>query len=106
MALTLLQFDFPATGPWGDEMATAYAGLANQLAETPGLIWKIWTENAETNEAGGIYLFTDEGSADNYVKEHTLRLQSFGITNIRAKKFAVNQALTEITRGPILAAAS
>jgi hypothetical protein len=106
MALTLLQFDFPANGPWGDEMAAAYAGLAQHLAQTPGLIWKIWTENSETNEAGGIYLFADEASADNYVREHTLRLQSFGITDIRAKKFAVNQSLTEITRGPILTAAS
>ncbi len=105
MALTLLQFDFPVSGPWGNEMAIAYTELAYQLAQTPGLIWKIWTENPKTQEAGGIYLFEDEASAERYVQEHTARLQSFGIKDIRARRFAVNQPLTEITRGNIPVAA-
>lgn len=99
MALTLLQFDFPVAGPWGNEMAIAYTELAYQLAQTPGLIWKIWTENPDAQEAGGIYLFEDEASAERYVQEHTARLQAFGIDNIRAKQFTVNQPLTKITRG-------
>jgi hypothetical protein len=105
MAPTLLQIDFPVNGPWGPEMATAYMDLAHQLSQTPGMLWKIWTENPDTKEAGGIYLFENEASADAYLQEHTVRLHSFGIENIRAKKFQVNQALTEITRGYIPAAA-
>lgn len=38
---TLVQFDFPMQGPWGEEMAGAFHGLAEMIAETPGLRWKV-----------------------------------------------------------------
>lgn len=98
MAVKVLQIDFPTEGPWGDEMSKAYADLATHLAKTPGLLWKIWTENEKTNEAGGIYLFEDEASAKNYLTEHTARLQSFGITKIRSKIFDINLPLSEVTK--------
>ena len=101
MALTLLQIDFPYAGPWGEEMAAASRGLAEDIARTPGLRWKIWTENAATGRAGGIYLFDDAVSAEAYLGMHTERLAGFGITGIRAETFAVNEALTRIDRGPI-----
>jgi hypothetical protein len=99
MALTLLQIDFPATGPWGNAMAEAYAPLAALIAQTPGLLWKIWTEDEATQTTGGIYLFTDRDTAEAYLAVHTERLTSFGITDIRAKLFAVNAPLTAITHG-------
>ncbi|WP_432559609.1 monooxygenase [Granulicoccus sp. GXG6511] len=98
---TLVQFDFPANGPWGAEMSAAYAPLADDIAAEPGLRWKIWTENAETQTAGGIYLFDDAESAKAYAEKHTARLQSFGITDIRALFFDVNEALSGTTRGPL-----
>ena len=58
----LLQVDFPFTGPWGDEMAAGMEALAVSIAQEPGLLWKIWTENRETDEAGGIYLFAGAAS--------------------------------------------
>lgn len=99
MAMTLLQIDFPANGPWGDAMAAAYSGLAAVIAETPGLLWKIWTEDEANHCTGGIYLFVDRPFAEAYLAIHTARLASFGITDIRAKLFAVNTPLTAITRG-------
>ena len=42
---TLVQFDFPMQGPWGDEMAAAFRDLATIIGRSPGLRWKIWTEN-------------------------------------------------------------
>ncbi len=51
---TLLQIDFPMDGPWGDEMTAAFGGLAEDIAATAGLRWKIWTQNRETGEGGGI----------------------------------------------------
>ena len=48
-------------------MTHALKGLAESIAQEPGLIWKIWTENAATHEAGGIYLFTDRASAEAYL---------------------------------------
>ena len=105
MALTLLQFDFPAEGPWGAAMAEAYAGLAQQIAAAPGLLWKVWTENPATGEAGGIYLFADEASAEAYEALHTGRLRGFGITQINVKRFAVNEALSYVTRAPLASGA-
>ena len=68
--------------------------------ERARLLWKIWTENATDRTAGGIYLFTDEASARTYCDMHTKRLQSFGVSGIRALFFDVNTALTATTRGP------
>ena len=90
---TLLQTDFPSAGPFGAHMSEAYA--------EPGLVWKIWTENATEQTAGGIYLFTDEASAHAYATMHTKRLESFGVTGIRALYFDVNEPLTATTRGPV-----
>lgn len=98
---TLVQFDFPAQGPWGAEMAAAYADLATNIAAAPGLRWKLWTENAEAQMAGGIYLFDDLESAQTYAALHTSRLESFGIDNIRALFFDVNEDLSHTTRGPL-----
>lgn len=101
MTKKLVQIDFPADGPFGEEMSTAYKELAESIEKEPGLIWKIWTENAETKEAGGVYYFEDEESAKKYVEMHTKRLQSFGISGIRSKMFDVNEKLTAITKGPM-----
>jgi hypothetical protein len=101
VAATLLQFDFPASGPWGEAMAGAFGDLAQSIAEAPGLLWKIWTENEATGEQGGIYLFADAESAEAYRVMHTARLASFGITGVRAKTFLVNGPLSAVTRGPV-----
>ena len=49
---TLVQFDFPMKGPWGEYMAVAFRDLADIIGRAPGLQWKIWTEN-ESEETGG-----------------------------------------------------
>lgn len=94
----LLQIDFPYNGPFGAEMAAAFSPLAESIAQERGLLWKIWTENSETNEAGGIYLFEDKPSAETYLKMHTARLESFGVQGIRSKLFSVNEPLSHLTR--------
>lgn len=97
----LLQVDFPYNGPWNEEMVTAMRELADSIAKEPGLVWKIWTENKDSNHAGGVYLFTDKESAQNYLTMHTQRLQSFGIAPINAMIFEVNQALSLINKAPL-----
>ena len=97
----LLQVDFPYNGPWHEEMATAMRELAESISKEPGLVWKIWTENKDSNRAGGVYLFTDEKSAQNYLAMHTQRLQSFGIAPVNAMIFEVNQALSLINKAPL-----
>lgn len=97
----LLQVDFPHQGPWGDEMTSAFSGLAESIANEPGLIWKFWTENQATGEAGGVYLFEDLPSADAYLAMHTQRLQSFGVLLVNGKIFQVNEPLSQIDRAPL-----
>ena len=79
-------------------MTAAMDGLARSIAQEPGFIWKIWTENRATQEGGGIYLFTDEESARAYIAKHSARLKGFGIENINAKIFDVNIPLSQITK--------
>ena len=97
----LLQIDFPFSGPFGHQMAEALRELAVSITEEPGFIWKIWTENDPEKEAGGIYLFETEETAKAYLVKHTERLKGLGITEVHAKIFDVNEALSQITNGPI-----
>lgn len=97
----LLQVDFVDDRPTAGDNTTALTALAHNIAQTPGLIWKIWTENPATREAGGIYLLEDEAYLDAYLTMHTERLKSMGIREINAKKFQVNEPLTAITRGKL-----
>ncbi len=99
MPLMLLQIDFVDDRPTAGDKTAALTELAHNIAQAPGLLWKIWTENPDTREAGGIYLFEDEASLDAYLTMHSQRLQGMGIGQINAKKFQVNEPLTAITRG-------
>ncbi len=98
----ILQVDFPHDGIFGEEFSKAFVDLANDIAFEDGLLWKIWTENEQTKEAGGIYLFSNEEDAKRYLKKHTNRLESFGYKNIRAKIFSVNEPLSLITKAGFL----
>ena len=97
----LLQFDFPHSGPFGDQMVDALKGLAKSIAEEPGFVWKIWTENEAENAAGGIYLFENEETAKTFLDKHTARLADLGISGVRAKMFDINETLSRLTKAPI-----
>lgn len=97
----LLQIDFSFQGPFGKQMSDQFSDLAHSISESPGLIWKIWTENKDTKEGGGIYLFENEETAKAYLEIHTARLKGFGIPEVNAKIFDVNEGLSKITHGPV-----
>lgn len=59
-SLLQIHFNFPAQ-MMGPALTTAAMPLADSITREPGFISKIWTENPRTGEAGGIYLFEDEG---------------------------------------------
>lgn len=94
---TIVQFDFPYSGPWGKEGEEVLGEIARSIAAEPGLIWKAWTENAAEGIAGGIYCFVDEPSALAYKAKHCARLPQFGVTEYRVKVFEVNEGLSAIT---------
>jgi len=99
----IVQFNFPFLGPWGDELAEIAKPVAEYLADTYGLVWKIWTENPQTNRAGGIYLFENKYSAKHFAENHQIILHKMGITEgIICHIFEINQKLSEFTRGPVI----
>ncbi|UJL45282.1 monooxygenase [Virgibacillus sp. NKC19-16] len=97
----LLQMDFSHPGPFGYEMSNEFIDLAKGINEEKGFRWKIWTENKQTEEAGGIYVFETKDDAENYLDNHTKRLNKFGIESVNAKIFEINEQLTEINHGPL-----
>ncbi len=96
----LLQIDFKFPKEMmGDALTEGARELAHSINQEPGFISKTWTENAETGEAGGIYVFTDKLLAEQYAQMHSQRVAAMGATEIRAKTFDINTALTDINRG-------
>ncbi len=86
-----------------DQLAQSFATVAQPVADTPGLRWKIWLMNEAANEAGGIYLFDNQAAVHSYLngpiitalKEHQ------ALSNFSVKTFDVLEGFTTITRGPV-----
>ena len=97
----LLQVDFEFSGPFDEEMSSMLVGLAESINHEPGVIWKIWTENEKDQLGGGIYLFEDEITAQNYLEMHAARLKDMGVKEVRGQIFDVNIPLTMINNGPV-----
>lgn len=98
MILIQINFDFPV-----EMMGEALTNGAKQLAESinseEGFISKIWIENPEEAESGGIYIFKDKVSAEKYVQMHTKRVEAMGAKNVTCKYFTVNETLSIINKG-------
>ncbi len=85
------------------EYEDAVSPLANDFAAVPGLHWKVWLMNETNREAGGLYLFADDTSLQNFltgplaakVKSHP------ALSNMSVKQFDIMERQTAITRGPI-----
>lgn len=96
----IMYVEFPHKDLWGKDMANQMIELAKSIMQEPGCIWKFWTEDQKENVAGGIYLFDTREHAENYLKMHTKRLESFGYSNIQGKVFEINKDLSEICKAP------
>ena len=101
MSQYILQVDFPFAGPFGTAMSEAMRGLAEDIATEEGLLWKIWTEDPEGQQAGGVYLFSNKADAERYLAKHSARLTAAGVGDIRGCILAVNQPLSQINRAPL-----
>ena len=101
MSKKLLQIHFLFNGPFGAQMSNQLVELAKSINNEAGFIWKIWTENENNHEAGGIYLFQNEETAMAYVEKHTTRLKALGVNDVIYKVFDINEALSQINHGPV-----
>ncbi len=95
----LIQIHFHFNGPFGAQMAAQLKALAESINQEPGFIWKVWTEDAQRQLAGGVYLFADDNSARAYMEKHTARLQAMGVNEVVCELFDVNEPLTAINHG-------
>jgi len=100
----ILQMDFATAPPPYPPPGAARNALLRELAhsianDTPGLVWKIWTEDAAADRAGGLYAFTNRADARAYQAMHAARVAARGATDIRAVLWDVNAELSTITRG-------
>ena len=104
MPATFLHIDFAFPGPWGPALAAACRELADDIAAEPGLRWKLWGEDAATGRASGEYLFDTREQAQRYLDKHRPRLAAFGVTQVDARLFEVNEPLSRTTRAPLVTA--
>ena len=101
MAEKALQVNFKYNVPI-EPLMEGTVKSADEIASKPGLRWKIWVYNDETKEAGGLYLFEDDASADAYTEWVMDALESNpAASDITVKKFDINEDATAITRGPV-----
>ncbi|MZR22752.1 monooxygenase [Sneathiella chungangensis] len=97
MQPTLALFSFPYAGPWRKEMTNSHIDLAQDIAKEEGILWKLWLENEEEQTAGGVYLFEDSQSADQYCDKHKQRMLAMGYRDIEIRTFSINVSLSRIT---------
>jgi len=95
-----LNFNYSVTK---EEYEQAVSPLADKFANVPGLIWKIWILNPEKSEAGGIYLFENQASLDEFLAGSLAKTVTGhpALSNFSVKQFAIMKDITEITRGPL-----
>lgn len=88
-----------------------YFGLVETIApafsDLPGLVSKTWLADGETNTYGGVYVWRDREAMEAY--KQTDIYKGIGanphFVNTTVKDFAVMEAPTRVTRGPVEAAA-
>ncbi len=86
-----------------EEYEQAVSPLADKFANVPGLKWKIWILNAEKSEAGGIYLFENQASLDEFLAGPLAKTVTGhpALSDFSVKQFGIMKDITEVTRGPL-----
>ncbi len=76
---------------------------AQFFADVPGLLWKIWLINKERGEAGGLYLFADEFTYNEYLNGPIVaQLYDYPLwTDVNVKGFDYLPVQSAITRAPV-----
>lgn len=102
MSAKILQINFQLNVP-RTEFEEIASSLANDFAQLPGLLWKIWLMNEAESEAGGIYLFEDESSLTAYLEGPLAAavMAHPALSDLTAKQFDVIEECTVVTRGPV-----
>ena len=86
-----------------NEYENAVAPLADDFAKVPGCQWKIWLMNEKDKEAGGLYLFEDERSLEEFKASPLMNAVAThpALSDIDMKQFDVLEKVSAITRAPL-----
>ena len=105
IAKTILQINYTFNSSRSEHTALV-TPMADYIAAVPGLVWKVWLMNEAEHEAGGIYLFESAEEAQSFVSSAPVTgfaahpsLAAFSV-----KMFEAVEALSRITRGPLMVA--
>lgn len=101
MPQQIIQVNFQYTGTTEAYQQAAEAA-AKAFAALPGLLWKVWLINEDTKEGGGIYLFANKASVDNYRNSDLFKFiaGSPGYTNFSVKQYDMLEAPGKTTNAP------
>lgn len=104
MSPRILQVNMNFSIPRAD-LEKAFLDAAQPIADTPGLLWKVWLMNEADHEAGGIYLFESDKALQAYLAGPIVAsLQANPVlTNLRVKIFDVLERHSAVTRAPLKA---
>jgi hypothetical protein len=77
--------------------------IAPAFAELPGLLAKIWLADAATGTYGGVYLFTDTGTADAFTESRLFRTIAFypHFRDLTVQRFTVDETTTRRTQAGV-----
>lgn len=89
-----------------DEYLEAVKPLVGEIAQTPGLLWKVWLMNEAESEAGGIYWFNDGEALNAYLEGPVVAgiASHPAVSDISVKVFDNIASLSELTHGPVYVA--
>lgn len=102
MSQQILQVNFKFSVPRNDYEATV-SPLAQEFADVPGCVWKIWLMNEKDREAGGIYLFTDKRAVETFKATPLVAsvLNHPALSQFSIKQFDVLDSVSRVTRAPL-----
>lgn len=102
MGRTVVQIQYQILVPLEDYQ-TAVAPLAPLVADTPGLLWKIWLLDDAARIGGGVYLFADQAAAQAFLAGPLVAQvrQAAILSDFQAVQFGVVAELSAITFGPL-----
>ncbi len=102
MSQKILQVNMKFSIPRPD-LEKAWMDGAKPIADTPGLLWKVWLMNEKDHEGGGIYLFESEAALNAYLAGPIVAsLKSSPVlSDIQVKVFDVLEKHSAVTRAPL-----
>jgi len=99
----LLEVDFTYDFATADEYIAAVSPMAEQWTAVPGLLWKVWTLDAETKRAGAVYLFENAEARQAYLDSELAAAVANhpALSDFRVAPYTIMAAETLITHGPM-----